>query len=393
MGQPNHDGPASQEDEKPERLKMRIAVLGSRGYPSTYGGYETFVRHFVPRALEDGHDVLVYCRWRRDRQWVWDVGGAECRATPGLDTKSLSTLSFGLTSAIDVTRRSVDVALVMNCANGFWLPLLNAGRLPVAVNVDGVEWERRKWSRTGRMVFRLGAGMVARQANAVIADSKAIADIWRRDFGVNPFFIPYGAPIVEDDSSDQLDVLGIPEGRFVLTVARLVPENNVELLLDSWESLTPRPPLVVVGSANYRSDLEARLRHLSRDRDVWWLGHVANQRLLTQLWRHCAVYVHGHSVGGTNPALLQALGAGAPTLAFDSVFNREVIGMVDAFFDESSGSLSRQLERVLGSPSLRRELATRGRERIRETYLWHDVCDDYLELLGNLVRASANGGS
>jgi glycosyltransferase involved in cell wall biosynthesis len=272
----------------------------------------------------------------------------------------------------------------MNCANGFWLPLLEARRVPTAINVDGVEWERRKWNRLGRRTLRLGAKVAARRATAVVADSVAIADIWDEEFAMRPNFIPYGASIVEDDASDELEALGLPIGEYVLTVARLTPENNVELTIKALKAMDRRRPYVVVGSANYRSELQASIKRLALQPNVWWLGHVSNQRLLTQLWRHCAIYVHGHSVGGTNPGLLQALGAGAPTLAYDSVFNREVIGEADVFFD-SPEALVRKLERWLDAPGERRAIAERGQVRVRDRYSWPDVCDRYLDLLERLA--------
>jgi glycosyltransferase involved in cell wall biosynthesis len=365
---------------------MNIAVMGTRGYPSTYSGYETFVRHFVPHAIERGHNVLTYCRWRRGGKRAWLEDGAECRYTRGYESKSFSTLTFGLTSSLDVLRRDIDVALVMNCANGLWVPFLNAGGLPVAINVDGVEWRRGKWNWAGKAVFRAGAWTACRRADALVADSMAMGEIWDREFGRLPHYIPYGAKIVEDDANDEIRALGIPPGEYALTVARLVPENNVELTMEALESMPDRPPYVVVGSANYRSDIEDRLARLAGRNDVWWLGHVSNQRLLDQLWRNCAVYVHGHSVGGTNPSLLQALGAGAPTLAFDSVFNREVMGDAGSYYSGSASSLAGELSSLMSDPARRAMLSAQGPDTVRGRYSWTDVCDTYLDLLAALAE-------
>ncbi len=378
---------------------MRIGLIGSRGYPSTYGGYETFVREFAPHAVERGHEVIVYCRANAGRDRSWKVDGVECRFTPGLDTQYLSTLTFGLTSAYDSRRRHLDAALVLNCANGYWLGLIRRAGVPVALNVDGLEWERRKWNRLGRGLFRAGAALAARYGDALVGDSRAIVEVWNRRFGVRPRFIPYGAHLVDDDSADELQGVGLEPGSYALTVSRLVPENNVELTLDALAMLHPdeRPAHVVVGSAQRPSALERRLSQLALKRpDVHWLGHVTNRRLLTQLYRHCAIYVHGHSVGGTNPALLEALGAGAPVLAFDTAFNREVLGELDAYYD-SAPSLSRALGRTLGSPQLRRELSRAGQHQVRTRYSWPDVCDRYLALLQELAavgatRRAATGG-
>jgi glycosyltransferase involved in cell wall biosynthesis len=369
---------------------VRIAVLGARGFPSTYGGYETFVRHFVPHAIYAGHDIIVYCRWSQSGVHAWHTHGAECRATRGINTKSLSTLTFGLTSFWDLRRASADCALVVNCANGLWLPVLRQTGPPVVINVDGLEWERGKWNRLGRATFRTGARMAAHYADALVADSLEISRIWHADFGVRPHFIPYGAPIVTEAESDAVTSLGIPLGVYGLTVARLVPENNVDLTLDALDGMgSDRPPWVVVGSAGGRSDVEDRLRTLSRQSDFWWLGHVSDQTLLTQLWHHCAVYVHGHSVGGTNPALLQAMGAGAATLAFDTPFAREVLTNSGAFYVDAT-SLAASLRLLITSPDARKTLSELGRRRIETTYNWHDVCNRYLKLL-EAIRSRPGG--
>ena len=372
---------------------MRIAVMGSRGYPSTYGGFETFVREFVPRAVDAGHELVVYCRESPNGKRSWSVDGALCRLTRGIDDHHLSTLSYGLSSAWDVRRSGIDVALVLNTANGFWLPLIRSAGVPVALNVDGLEWERDKWNRLGRAVFKAGSALSARQATRLIADSRAIAGIWHDRYGVRPDFIPYGANVLADDGDDELIALGIIPGEYVLTVARLVPENNVMLTLDALGGIDrrSRPSHVIVGSG-YGSRLHGQIAEIAAGRDeVRMLGHVSNQRLLSQLYRHCRVYVHGHSVGGTNPSLLQALGSGAPVLAYDAVFNREVIGDTAGLYYSDSRSLVDQLDLMLNSQDLSDVLAESAQARIAERYQWDEVCDRYLEVLSDLAGERGAG--
>lgn len=374
---------------------MRLAILGSRGYPSTYGGFETFVREFAPRVRDAGHEVLVYCRADGGRRRSWSVDGVECRRTRGIAARWLSTLSFGMTASWDVRKRDVDAVLVLNCANGFWLPMIKSAGVPVAVNVDGLEWRRKQWNPIGRRVFALGASLSARHANALVADSRAIQDVWRRRFEVEPRYIPYGARVVEDRAADKLAELGIEPGSYVLSVARLVPENNVGMALQAMDLIddSVRPLHVIVGSAVPDAPwLESEVRRASkRSRDVLWLGHVDDQELLTQLYRHCAVYVHGHSVGGTNPSLLQALGAGAPVLAYDTPFNREVIGYREVFW-LTAGELAAQLQMLLQTPDARDQLSRFGQQRVRGHYRWDQVCRQYLELLEGLARARLHRG-
>lgn len=367
----------------------RYAIIGSRGYPSTYGGFETLVRKLAPYLRDTGADVTVYGRDSRRSVVRREIDGIHVVDTPGVEGKSTSTLSYGLTSVAHAARQDFDAALVLNVANGYWLPRLRRAGIPTVVNVDGLEWERDKWSRAGKAVFKTGARLTARYADHLVADARAIGDYWRANFGVPSEFIPYGADLDDVDGADKVTDLGLVPGSYLLVVARLVPENNVDLFLDALERLTPETPAVVVGSAGGAvSPLEERLARTDLQRPGFrWLGHVSDQQLLKQLWRHCALYVHGHSVGGTNPALVQALGLGSPTVALDTVFSREVLGAGWPTYpvgrpEQLAGLLTHLLDR----PEARAKLSIRGREIIEERYRWEDVLGAYAELLARAAR-------
>lgn len=359
----------------------RVAILGSRGFPSTYGGYETLVRYLARAWVDDGLDVTVFCRTRDEGRRNWVTEGVRCQWTPGRDSKSLSTLSFGLSSHLLAARQRYDAALVLNVANGFFLPALRSAGVPTAVNTDGIEWERGKWNVVAKRVFLAGARATAKHADVLIADSMAIGDIWQDTFGVPSEFVPYGAPVLQDLGDHRVRALRVEPGSYALVVARLIPENNVDLFLDAIESLGGSVPAIVVGSANYDAPIEERLRELDHRGIVRWLGHVSDQELLQQLWAHAGVYVHGHSVGGTNPGLLQALGAGAPTLALDTVFNREVIVDDQQLYPADAAALARRVVAVLGEPEQRRQFAERGRAIVAERYAWPDITRRYRDAL------------
>lgn len=368
---------------------MRVSILGSRGYPSTYSGFETLVRELAPYARDAGHDVVVYCRWREQGRRIWETDGITCVASRGIDTTSLSTLTHGLDSVRDVRRRNIDAALVVNCANGYWLPLLNRAGIPSLVNVDGLEWERGKWGRIARSAFRLGATLAAREATALVADSQAIARYWRDRFDIAPRFIPYGAHPVASDAADRLPAVGVSPGEYTLSVGRLVPENNLEMTAHALDRLNHRRRLthVIVGDGPRRTALARSLRRRAEaDPLTLWVGHVEDQALLTQLWRHCALYIHGHSVGGTNPSLLQALAASAPTLAFDTPFNREVLGEAGRYYRDPAG-LAGQVDELLAAPETARRLGEEGRARVVERYRWSDVCRQYIMALEEIWQA------
>jgi len=363
----------------------RIAILGSRGYPSHYGGFETLVRHLAPYLVQRGHEVVVYGRGEGWRPATENIDGVTVINTWRLETKSTSTLTYGLTASRHLARHPTDAALLMNVANGYHIRRIQRAGIPVVVNVDGIEWEREKWGSLARRIFLQGAALVARHASAVVCDARAISCIWEQQFGRKGIFIPYGAPVLNDVGTGLLREGGLPEGGYVLVVARIVPENNMDLLLDAVDRMAPRPDVIVVGDSNYEHCTVDRLRSIASTGEVLALGHIDNQELLNELWAHAGVYWHGHSVGGTNPALLQALGAGSPTLALDTPFNREVIGNDDQLVESSASLLAIRIEKVLSNLALADDFARRGQAIVEKRYSWDAVCEKYLETFERLI--------
>jgi glycosyltransferase involved in cell wall biosynthesis len=369
----------------PAQKPLKLAIIGSRGFPSTYGGYETFVRRLAPFLRDRGHEVCVYSRQGAPRHQVTVIDGVKCINTLGIESKSLSTLTHGFSAMTDAMFRGFDAVVVLNVANGFYLPLLKASRTPSLVNVDGLEWERAKWGSVARSVFRTGAKATAAWADRVVADSRAVGEVWEKQLGRQTTFIPYGGDLVNGHGAGMVREIGVEPGHYVLTVARLVPENNVELTLDAVELLPPSVRAVVVGAVPYESQLTRRLASAESDGRVRWLGHVDDQALLRELWGNCGAYVHGHSVGGTNPALLQALGAGAPTLALATPYNREVLGDAEQLYSDSAVELAEKLGCLLGSEADRARFRQRGQDIVCARYRWDEVCGRYAQELEALA--------
>jgi glycosyltransferase involved in cell wall biosynthesis len=277
--------------------------------------------------------------------------------------------------------RGFDIVLILNVANGFFLPLIKAGGSQVVTNVDGLEWKREKWSGFGKFVFRTGARATARFATTIVVDSAAMAPVWSETLGRSSRFIPYGANVLQARPTDRLQALGLERDNYCLIVARLVPENNVLLLLEAFERSRVDCELVIVGSANYRSELARTIAsRAQKNRRLHCLGHIDDEDLLLDLWSHCKLYLHGHSVGGTNPALLQALGAGSPTLALDTPFNREVLRCDDQLFPPDAETAGRMIAAVADDAALRRTYSMNGINTITTRYSWDRVCEDYLQL-------------
>lgn len=366
-------------------MSKSVAIIGTRGYPSYYGGFETAVRRLAPYLAERGWDVTVY---GRDGSTKDDDAARDprvtTRVTRGIESKSLSTLTYGLTACLDALRRKPDVALVMNVANGFWLPLLRGRGIPTAVNVDGIEWDRAKWGKVAKNVFRSGAKATAMFGDELIYDAVEISRRWKKDFKRDGTFIPYGG----DDPGRLPEVEGFPHRGYVLIVARFVPENTVPEFLEAAAVLGKTWPVVIVGSSGYGGELDEKAAELAAaEEKVTWLGHVSDDRKLFALWQHAGAYFHGHSVGGTNPALVQAMSCGAPTVARDTVYNREVLAEAGVFVAPEPEAIASAVDGLMRDRGQQERLSAAAYTRGRELYSWDVVCSAYEDALLDVVAA------
>jgi glycosyltransferase involved in cell wall biosynthesis len=274
-----------------------------------------------------------------------------------------------------------DAAVVFNAANAPLLPVLRAARVPFATHVDGLEWKRAKWGGGGRRYYRMAESLAVRWSDALIADARGIADYYRAEFDADTELISYGAPLVPS-ASERLDELDLTARGYHLVVARFEPENHVDVIVDGYRRSGARLPLVVVGGAPYADEYTARVHGLADER-VRFLGGIWDQELLDQLYANAATYLHGHSVGGTNPSLLRALGAGAATIAFDVDFNREVLAHSGRYFTTADEVAGRLLEAEADPVATSR--VGRAARILARRYDWDDVTACYEDLLRRLA--------
>jgi glycosyltransferase involved in cell wall biosynthesis len=366
---------------------MHIALIGTRGVPARYGGFETCVEQVGLRLVKAGHEVVVYCRStgatkNDEREYPTEFCGMRLVHLPALHRKSLETLSHTAASVAHLMTHPVDAAIVFNSANAPFIPVLRARGIAVATHVDGLEWKRSKWQGAGRRYYRLAESMAVRWSDALVADAQGIADYYQAEFGAATDLIAYGAPIVSGDRPDLLAKIGLRPHEYHLVVARFEPENNVDLIVDGYRRSAAKLPLVVVGAAPYADDYTARVHGLADER-VRFLGSVWDQDLLDQLYASSHTYLHGHSVGGTNPSLLRAIGAGAATIAFDVVFNREVVREAGRYF-RTADDVAAELERAEAAPDETRRLG-RWAQRCAHRYNWDDVAGRYEQLCVRLA--------
>jgi len=359
---------------------MRIAMVGTRGVPARYGGFETAVEEVGRRLADRGHQVVVYCRTTADAERLPSHLGMDLVHLPAARKRSLETLSHSALSVGHLVAHRTDAAFVFNAANSPLLPLVRAARIPVATHVDGLEWKRAKWGGAGRRYYRMAESLAVRWSDALIADAQGIADYYRDAFDAPTTLLTYGAPLIHP-GHDRLADVGLEPGGYHLVVARFEPENHVDLIVDGYTRSAAVKPLVVVGSAPYADDYTRRVQSLADER-VRFLGGVWDQELLDQLYAHSATYLHGHSVGGTNPSLLRAIGAGAAVTAFDCSFNREVVADAGRYFSNPD-DVAREIAGVEADPAGAARDGRRSRQ-LALRYDWDQVAEGYEELARRL---------
>jgi glycosyltransferase involved in cell wall biosynthesis len=362
---------------------MRIAILGTRGVPANYGGFETFAEQLGKRLVERGHQVTVYGRDSYIKRGTRSYLGMRIVRLPAPKSKYFETVVHTLFSAFHALTQHYDVIYICNSANVPSAALLRLFGRRVVLNVDGLEWKRRKWSGIGRSYYRLCAWTAARLPVHVVTDALVIQRYYETNYGRKTSYFPYGTDVepVADDGT--LARLGLEAGRYVLYVSRLEPENNAHVVVKAYESVRTDLPLAVVGDAPYASQYIADLRNTDDSR-VRFLGAVYGNGYRV-LGSHAAAYVQATEVGGTHPALVEAMGFGNVVLANDVPEHRETLGDAGLYYSDS-GELAAQLQRVLEDKALATDLANRSHERAVAQYSWDAIADSYEAWFEGLCR-------
>jgi glycosyltransferase involved in cell wall biosynthesis len=375
---------ARRPDKSVYRRKLRVAICGGRGIPSTYSGTETFYAELAPRLAQRGHDVIVYCRRRLFRERPETYEGVRLIYLPNIETKNFGTFSHTLACMIDVLRRDVDALLVTNVSNALLCAIPRIFGVNVSLNVDGIEWKRGKWGRLGQAYFHWNARMAGTiLGRGVISDAYAMRKLYLELFRTPSACIAYGGNIEHSSDPEIVRQYGLEPGGYYLIASRLVPENNAAMIVEGFgQSSTPRL-LAIAGDANYRSRFVDDLRANAGQR-VRFLGHVDDPQHVKELHCHAYAYIHGHMMGGTNPALLKALGYGNCVLAHHNPFNAEVLGDFGLLFRDA-GDLAGKIALIENQPALAQRLRERAPDRIRTVYNWERITDQYEEFFYQLA--------
>jgi len=362
---------------------MRIAILGTRGIPANYGGFETFAEHLSTRLAARGHDVTVYCRAHYVSPRQIEFQGVRLKVLPTIRHKYFDTVIHTFFSALHAIPQRYDAALICNAANAPFASIVRAGGTPVALNVDGLEHKRKKWNWIGRKYYLMAERLATILPTETVTDAKVIQDYYLAQHRAISTMIAYGAE-VERKVDPSVRRWRVEPNRYVLYVSRLEPENNAHLVVEAFKRVRTGHKLLIVGDApyarDYINDLKARAR---RDKRIVFTGFVFG-RDYRALQQNAYCYVHATEVGGTHPALLEAMGLGNCVLTLAAPENIEAIGDAGiAYADEAD--LTDKLQRVLRDGSLVHAYRNRAQTRVKEFYDWDYVVDQYEHLFAKMA--------
>jgi len=359
---------------------VRIALLGTRGIPANYGGFETFAEELSTRLVERGHQVTVYCRQPHPESMY---RGVRLQYLPTIRHKYFDTIAHTAVSTLHLLRHRPEVALYCNGANAIFTLAPRLLGVPVALNVDGIERKRKKWNRAARAWYLVSEWLSKFCPTVVVTDARTIQEYYRQRYRKQSVFIPYGAEVGKVDSAEVLATLGLEAGRYFLYVSRMEPENHPLEVRQAFEQVVTPMKLALIGDAPYAHEYIRKVCDTSDPRVVMpGAIYGAGYR---ELGSHCFAYIHATEVGGTHPALIEAMGRGALVLYRNTPENAEVAGGAGIPFEP--GELAGTLRRVLAMPEFDRErLRQAAIARIRAHYSWDTVADAYEELLKGLVK-------
>jgi len=360
---------------------MKILLLGTRGIPANYSGFEICVQEIAKR-LENKHEVIVYARKGHHRTHPKMIGNIKIVYLPALRIKIFETVSHTFISVLHaIIFHWSATYVVFNAANSFALILPWLLRRKIAINTDGLEWERDKWNIIGKWYFQIASWVATKISDTIIADSVEMAKYYKQRWKTPTTVIEYGAYVCESNNPRILKEFGLEKNNFILQITRFEPENNPLLTIHAFKKFKLGYPdsktkLIVVGGVPYESTYSKNIQNEASD-DVILPGYIFDGEILSELRNHSLAYIHGNQVGGTNPALLEAMGSHCLIIARDVRFNREVLEKGGLYYQRHEDSFVHQISTIYNKQIDRDEMISFCIKKIITYYNWDRIALEY----------------
>jgi len=367
---------------------LKIAIIGSRGYPFVYSGYETLIKELSERLVsKKGCEVTVYCHRNLFKEKPALVNGIKLVYVPTIESKSLSQLIHSFLSICHAVTSDVDVIFAVNAANGPFGLISKIFKKPTAINVDGLEWLRPKWKGIGAKYFKIAARLSTILFDQIINDSDEMRKVYLNMFKKDSVVIAYGAKVTKFEDQSLIKQWLIKPKEYYLVVGRMIPDNNADVIVKGFLASNSTKKMVVVGDVFYKDNYSDALKAIKDERLIF-TGYVNDPKVLGSLYHHCYVYVHGHEFGGTNPTMIEAMTYGCAILALDTVFNKEMLDndSYGIYFDKNQDAVRQQINYADEHPNKIEKFRQNSHLGITDKYNWDYITDQYLDVFRQLAK-------
>jgi len=365
---------------------MRIAITGTRGIPNRYGGFEQFAQKLSVGLAARGHDVIVYNTMAHFyKEPTYRGVTIISKISPEKLLGPAANYLYDFFCLRDAIHRKADVILECGFASASpGYPFLNLKKTRLVTHMDGMEWKRSKWSKHTRRIIRKSIIKTIRYSDALVCDHMEMLKFYAMNYGLQPVYIPYGADISRTDDKTVLEAFKLAAGQYYLVTARLEPENNIRNIILGYLGAGLHEPLIIVGDYSIKYGREI-FREFKDREQIIFAGSIYHEESLDNLRHFSKALIHGHSVGGTNPSLLEAMSTGAWIIAHDNPFNRYILEE-DALYFESEDDLSGLLKEMDKRLTSSREMISNNQEKIRTEYQWAYIIKRYENLFQGLLN-------
>ena len=361
---------------------MKIAILGTRGIPNNYGGFEQFAEYLALGLTKNGHQVTVYnSHTHQYKKTIWKNITIQHIYDPEDKIGTVGQFVYDLLSIVDTRRKEFDILLQLGyTSSSIFFDMHPKGAI-VVTNMDGLEWERTKYSVKVQKFLKWAESLAVKKSDHLVSDSIGIQNYLKEKYNISSTYIPYGAHLLNNTDINVLALYGVKLYKYNMLVARLEPENSIEMILNGVVQSKDSTPFLVIGK--HENKFGEYLKNKFKDtNNIKFIGGVYDINTLNNLRHFSNLYFHGHTVGGTNPSLLEAMASDALICAHDNIFNATILGE-DTFYFKDIKDIAMILRRVKKTEE-KKKIAN-NRKKISHIYSWKRVVEQYELLFSNLV--------
>ena len=362
---------------------MKIGILGTRGIPNAYGGFEQFAQYLAKGLVKKGHTVFVYnSSFHPYQESTWSgIQIIHCN-DPENKIGTAGQFIYDYNCLQDARKRNFDIVLQLGyTSSSVWYRFWPKKAINI-VNMDGLEWKRTKYNNLTQKFLQWAEGLAARHGDVLVADSIGIKDYIQTKYQKEAVYIPYGADIPESFSDSYLADFSLQANQYYLLMARMEPENKIEMIIRGYLDSNQSYPLILIGSTQNKYGQFLLKKYSSEF--IQFLGAIYDQSIINALRHFSSIYFHGHSVGGTNPSLLEAMACGCNIAAHKNVFNTAILTNCASYF-----STAEDVKNIVNQPlngPIAIERKQQNLEKIRKTYNWEKIINDYEGIFHKFYR-------